>query len=286
MSTTTAPRRPPGPASVRRCSTPDFAGCSPRWPSRRRATGSTTWPCSRSCSTARTPRPGWRSTTAARVAPIIVGGPFGGVLADRFDRRRLMVASDLVRAACMVGLAAVAMLGLPILLAPLLAGLATAASTPYPPCVAATTPRLVPAEVLPAANAARSAIGSLCIVAGPGFGAVLLLLGSTTLAFVVNAATFVVSAVLVLSLPSGELFAVERSGETARGVVGGAGRGRRARCGSSRSRCASSAPTSCAAWCTARTPSCCSSSPSRSGSAPRGTATCSPPAAPGASSAR
>ena len=158
-------------------------------------------------------------TTAARVAPMIVGGPFGGVLADRYDRRMLMVLSDLVRAACMVGLAVITLLGLPILLAPVLAAVATMASTPYPPCVAATTPRLVPSEVLPAANAARAAISSLCIVAGPGFGAVLLLLGSTTLAFSVNAATFLVSAALVRSLPAGELFAVERSRETAKGVL-------------------------------------------------------------------
>jgi MFS family permease len=158
-------------------------------------------------------------TTAARVAPIVVGGPFGGVLADRFDRRMLMVASDVVRCACMVGLAVVAVAGLPIVLAPVLAAVATAASAPYPPSVAATLPRLVPAEVLPAANAARSAISSLCIVAGPGFGALLLLLGSTTAAFVVNALSFAVSALLVLSLPKGELFAIERSGETAKGVL-------------------------------------------------------------------
>jgi MFS family permease len=162
---------------------------------------------------------GVAATTGGRVAPMIIGGPFGGVLADRFDRRRLMVLSDLARAACMAGLAAVTVLGLPIVLAPVLAAVATLASTPYPPSVAATTPRLVPVEVLPAANAARAAIGSLCIVAGPAFGAVLLLLGSTSTAFLVNAGSFVVSALLVLSLPAGPLFAVERSGETAQGVV-------------------------------------------------------------------
>jgi MFS family permease len=157
-------------------------------------------------------------TTAARVTPMIVGGPFGGVIADRFDRRLLMVVSDGVRAGCMLGLAAVATLHLPILLAPLLAAVATAAATPYPPCVAATTPRLVPAETLPAANAARSAIGSLCLVAGPAFGAVLLVLGSAGTAFLVNAASFVVSAMLVLSLPAGELFAVGREGTEAASV--------------------------------------------------------------------
>jgi MFS family permease len=157
-------------------------------------------------------------TTAARVAPMIIGGPFGGVVADRFDRRTVMVASDVVRAGCMLGLAAVATLHMSIVLAPVLAAVATAAATPYPPCVAATTPRLVPADTLPAANAARSAIGSLCIVVGPAFGAVLLALGSAGTAFFVNAASFAVSALLVLSLPAGELFAVERNGTGAAGV--------------------------------------------------------------------
>ncbi len=154
-------------------------------------------------------------TTAARVTPMIVGGPFGGVVADRFDRRLLMAWSDAIRAVCMAGLATVALLHLPIALAPLLAAVATAASTPYPPSVAATTPRLVPSELLPAANAARSAISAACLVAGPAFGAVLLLLGSTTLAFAVNGATFVLSALLVLSLPRGAAFEVERGDSAA-----------------------------------------------------------------------
>src|SRR3954464_14076697 len=47
-------------------------------------------------------------TTAARVLPMLVAGPLGGVLADRYDRRGLMLAADLVRALLMVALAAVA----------------------------------------------------------------------------------------------------------------------------------------------------------------------------------
>ena len=107
-------------------------------------------------------------TTAARVLPIVVFGPLGGVVADRYDRRRLMLASDAVRFVLMLALALVAAAGLPVVLAPVIAALATAASSVYIPSVAATTPRLVDDADLPAANAARSAIQQVCIVAGPG----------------------------------------------------------------------------------------------------------------------
>ena len=152
------------------------------------------------------------ATTAVRVVPVVLLGPIGGVLADRFDRRRTMVVSDLARVGCMLGLAAVAATGLPILLAPVLAALSTAAGAPYPASAAATTPRLVPDADLPGANAARSAVGMAAIAGGPVVGAILLLLGSPTAAFLVNAGTFAVSALAVLSIPAGPAFAPARSG--------------------------------------------------------------------------
>src|SRR3954452_10694507 len=153
------------------------------------------------------------ATTAVRVIPVVVLGPIGGVLADRFDRRRTMVLSDVARIGCMLGLAAVAATGLPIVLAPVLAALSTAASAPYPASAAATTPRLVPAEDLAGANSARSAVGMAAVAGGPVVGAVLLLLGSPTAAFLINAGTFAVSAIAVLSIPAGPAFLPARSGE-------------------------------------------------------------------------
>lgn len=155
----------------------------------------------------RTHSAGWVAvTTAARVLPIVICGPFGGVLADRFDRRRIMIASDAIQAGAMLALTGVAAAGWPIALAPLLAALATVAAAPYPSCVAATTPRLVDAPQLAGANAARSAVNSACVMLGPALGGLLLALGSPTVAFLVNAISFVGSAVLVASLPAGELF--------------------------------------------------------------------------------
>jgi MFS family permease len=158
-------------------------------------------------------------TTAARVLPIVFCGPLGGVLADRYDRRRLMLASDGVRLVLMLALAGVAAVGLPVVLAPIIAALATAASSAYMPCVAATTPRLVDDADLPAANAARSAIGQVCIVAGPGFGALLLLLGPPSLAFALNGVTFALSALAVASIPAGPIFAPGGEPEKAPNVL-------------------------------------------------------------------
>ncbi len=113
----------------------------------------------------------------------------------------LMMGSDLARAGCMAALAAVAMTGAPIVLAPALAALSTAAGAAYPPCVLALIPRLAGEDDLPAANTARVTIMHVCIVLGPVLGAGLLLVGPPALAFLVNGATFLAGATAVAALP-------------------------------------------------------------------------------------
>jgi predicted MFS family arabinose efflux permease len=140
-------------------------------------------------------------TTAARMLPWVVFGPLGGVLADRIDRRLLMIGSDFLRAACMAALTVVAVVGGPVVLIPALAALCTAAGAAYSPCVVAVLPQLVPDDRLPAANAARVSLTHLAVVAGPVIGAGLLLAGSAAVAFAVNGVTFLLGAAVVASLP-------------------------------------------------------------------------------------
>lgn len=167
----------------------------------------------------RTHSPLWAGlTTAARVVPIMVLGPFGGVIADRFDRRRTMITCDLIRVALMALLALVAAAHLPVAAAPLIAVAATVAATPYLPAVSATTPRLVADADLPGANAARSAVTSAGVIIGPALGGVLLLLGSPALAFALNAATFGLSALAVLAIPAGAAFKPAPSPERPAGL--------------------------------------------------------------------
>jgi MFS family permease len=150
--------------------------------------------------------------TAARVVPMVVLGPVGGVVADRFSRRGVMIACDLARLVLMLGLALVAAVHLPVVLAPVIAALATAAGTPYLPCVSAVTPKLVRGADLPGANAARSAVTAAGLIAGPALGGVLLLAtGSTAVAFAVNALTFAAAAVFTLAIGDRRAFRVVRT---------------------------------------------------------------------------
>ncbi len=142
--------------------------------------------------------PAWvGAATIGRFVPSMVLGAYGGVVAERFERVRLMVTLDLVCTALMVGLTVVTATGGPVLLAIILAGVNSTTMTMYEPAVAAVIPQAVPSDKLAAANALRSTVDNLAIIAGPAIGAVLLLVGPPPLAFAVNSASFLWSAFVV-----------------------------------------------------------------------------------------
>ncbi|HEY4829627.1 MAG TPA: MFS transporter, partial [Solirubrobacteraceae bacterium] len=118
----------------------------------------------------------------------------------------LIIASDLARALLMVALAAVAVTGLPIILAPAIAAAATAAGVVHPPCVAASTARLVAEDELQRASVARAAIGQTAIVVGPALGALILLVASPAVAIALNGLTFLASATAVTSIAAQDAF--------------------------------------------------------------------------------
>jgi MFS family permease len=129
--------------------------------------------------------------------PVIAIGVLAGPLVDRLSRRRLMVASDLLR--CLVFLV------LPFADSPkLIVGLAAVAGFAtgfFRPAVYAGLPNLVEDRELPSANALIQSIEALTTIIGPLIGGVLVAASGPDVAYWLNSATFLFSAALVVRIP-------------------------------------------------------------------------------------
>lgn len=137
------------------------------------------------------------AAVVARLIPHALLSAPAGVLADRFDRRKLMMRLDVALAVVMGLLAIVAWVDGPVMAAVVLAVAASALSTPYRPAAVAATPLLVGEDDLAAANAAESVVAQAAWFVGPALGAAVVALADPGWAFLVNGVTFGVSALLV-----------------------------------------------------------------------------------------
>jgi len=137
----------------------------------------------------------------ARLLPTLAS-PLAGVLADRLDRRVVLVASDLARAVLVVGVIFVRDL-VAIYALVFLMGLAR---TFFNPTIRAAFPSVVGGGDLTRANALISGTFSVSITVGPAFGGLLVAAVGVDAAFVLDAATFLISAALLslIQLPRPE----------------------------------------------------------------------------------
>ena len=140
------------------------------------------------------------AATICRLLPYVLLGPLGGAVADRLPRRTVLLAGDLLRLALMLVMAAVVAANGPVVLVIGLAALASAAGSAERPAALALLPRLVGEARIGPANALLHTVQDLGVVIGPAIGAVLLAVASAPAAFLANAATFSVSALLVSTL--------------------------------------------------------------------------------------
>lgn len=127
--------------------------------------------------------------------------PFIAVLADRYRRRRVMIAADLLRAVIVGAAALVVWSGGPALLVYGLAVLTAIVSTAFPPAQTALIPSLTRTpEEMTAANVVTSSIDSVGTFAGPAIGGLLLVTAGTGTVFALDAVTFVWSLLLVAAI--------------------------------------------------------------------------------------
>jgi len=134
----------------------------------------------------------------ARLLPTIAS-PLAGVLADRVDRRAVLVVSDLARAVLVLGLVFARDLATIYVLV-FLMGLAR---TVFNPTIRAAFPSVVGEGDLTRANALIGGTFSASIMVGPALGGLLVASVGVDTAFLADAVTYLISAVLLstVSLP-------------------------------------------------------------------------------------
>ena len=132
----------------------------------------------------------------ARLLPTIAS-PLAGVLADRVDRRIVLVASDLARAVLVLGLVFARDLATIYILI-FLMGLAR---TIFNPTVRAAFPSVVGGGDLTRANALIAGTFSTSIMVGPVFGGLLVASIGVDAAFLADAVTYLISASLLSTVP-------------------------------------------------------------------------------------
>ncbi|MGX1885316.1 MFS transporter [Streptomyces sp. NPDC055287] len=133
----------------------------------------------------------------AQLLPSGVLGAFVGPLADRFPARGLMVGSDLVRVALVLAMIPVRDSPLLLLVLILLTGIAKAF---FETARITAIPLIVRGHSIPTAVALFQSTNHTLNLVGPALGGLLLAFGSVSAVFVIDAATFVVSAVLLGSM--------------------------------------------------------------------------------------
>ena len=136
----------------------------------------------------------------AATVPNLVFGPLAGALVDRWDQKRVMVVSDLLRAGIVLVIPVAATVDI-VLVYPLVFALTTV-SIFFRPARTAVIPRIVKEDELVAANSAVWLSDSLADVVGYPLAAVFVaFLGtSLTVAFWVDAVTYLASAALILTM--------------------------------------------------------------------------------------
>jgi MFS family permease len=155
--------------------------------------------------TAKTGRPGWTGLVAAAAfLPIGLLSPIGGMMADRWDRRRWLFATTVGETlfACALTVLAATGHATPALVTILVFGGGAMAAIGFP-AYQAIMPNLVPAKELGSAIGLSSAQFNLGRVVGPALAGLAIVVGGYSWAFGINAASFlaVLVALCLVRLP-------------------------------------------------------------------------------------
>ena len=137
-----------------------------------------------------------------QLVPVIVCGLLGGAVADRVDRKRLLIGSEALMALCLAGLLANALAATPSVLAIYaLVAVLQGASGFHRPALEALTQKLARPDEFAAVAALSSVRGTVGMVAGPALAGLMLARWGAVGAYVFDLATFVAALFFLARIP-------------------------------------------------------------------------------------
>jgi MFS family permease len=138
---------------------------------------------------------------ACSTAPVVVFVVVGGVLTDRFERRHLMIASDVIRAVS-IGVAGVLAISGHLRLWELAALVAVAGvgSALFLPAFSSIVPQIVPPELLTQANALAGFMRPAVRLIGPALAGIVIATAGAGWAFLADAVSYGASTAAALAL--------------------------------------------------------------------------------------
>ncbi len=138
---------------------------------------------------------------AARILPYVLLSVPAGIVADRFDRRMVLLVTDVARGVLMLVLVAAVLVDAPTIVIVGVSILAACFSTFFGPAIASLLPMLVDESDLGPANSAWATLDNVAFIVGPALAGILIASGGLEIAFLLNAASFAVVAVVLWRLP-------------------------------------------------------------------------------------
>ena len=137
-----------------------------------------------------------------QLVPVVACGLLGGAVADRVDRKRLLIGSEALMALCLAGLLANALAAMPSALAIYaLVAVLQGATGFHRPALEALTQKLARPEEFAAVAALSSVRGTVGMVAGPALAGLLLARWGAEGAYLFDFATFIAAMVFLVRIP-------------------------------------------------------------------------------------
>jgi len=139
---------------------------------------------------------------AARILPYVFLSVPAGILADRIDRRMILLVTDVARGLCMLALAWLVATNGSIAAIIAITIVATCFSSFFGPAIGSYLPTLVGNEAdLGPANTTYATLENIAFIVGPALAALIISFSNLTVAFLLNAASFAVIAAVLWRLP-------------------------------------------------------------------------------------